>query len=87
MEDIVYCLRDRYMSLTDDPLISGMFDALTWNVKVWPVDKTNRWIGFIQGVLYSKGLIEIDVERGFTRPLFHRYYKENMIDVPESVKV
>ena len=35
-------------------------------------DKLSRWVGFIQGVLYSENLIDIEEERNFSRP----YYKE-----------
>ena len=34
-------------------------------------DKANRWLGFVQGVLTVGGLIDVEVERDYTRPLFH----------------
>ena len=76
--------------LGDDPdskRLQDMLDTLRENVDDWPIDKTNRWIGFIQGVLWSKGLIDIDEERDFTRPLFHKYYKQTGVNIPESVDV
>jgi hypothetical protein len=39
-------------------------------------DKSNRWLGFIQGVLACAGLIDIEVERDYTRPLFHALHGE-----------
>lgn len=34
-------------------------------------DKANRWLGFVQGVLTAAGLLDVEVERDHTRPLFH----------------
>ena len=33
--------------------------------------KANRWLGFVQGILIAGGLTTVQVERDFTRPLFH----------------
>lgn len=34
-------------------------------------DKANRWLGFVQGVLICAGIVDIEDERDYTRPLFH----------------
>lgn len=34
-------------------------------------DKANRWLGFVQGVMISGGVLTIEAERDYTRPLFH----------------
>ena len=34
-------------------------------------DKANRWLGFVQGVLIAGGVLTIEGERDFTRPIFH----------------
>lgn len=39
-----------------------------------PIDKTNRWLGFIHGCLGMRGLIDIDEEREFSRPFLHAAY-------------
>lgn len=39
-----------------------------------PLDKLNRWLGFVQGCLAMRGLIDVDVEREVSRPLFHAAY-------------
>jgi hypothetical protein len=39
-----------------------------------PIDKPNRWLGFIQGCLAMRGLIDVDQERNVSRPLFHAAY-------------
>ncbi|AMO44266.1 hypothetical protein vBRpoSV10_213 [Ruegeria phage vB_RpoS-V10] len=65
---------------------------LTWMCEVimnhhdlWPADKVGRWIGFVQGVLAAQGLIDINVERDFSRPLFHREYARMGIDAPDTI--
>ncbi len=35
-----------------------------------PLNKLNRWLGYIQGVLISNGLTTVEIERDWTRPLF-----------------
>lgn len=57
--------------------------ALT-HVNVWPVDKTSRWIGFIQGVLAVRGYLDVDEERNRTRPLFHKAYEEIGLAIPKT---
>lgn len=34
------------------------------------MDKANRWLGFIQGVLVMRGYTTVREERDFTRPFF-----------------
>ena len=41
------------------------------HLDVFTEDKANRWLGFVQGVLTVAGLIQVDTERDYTRPLFH----------------
>jgi len=41
----------------------------------WTIDKYNRWLGFVQGVLASKGVIDVNEERDITREWFRG--KEN----------
>lgn len=42
---------------------SGIIDEL-------PLQKLNRWLGYIQGVLITFDLTTVEAERDFTRPLF-----------------
>lgn len=44
------------------------------NLDKYPTDKMHRWLGFIQGVLCVIGLISVDEERDFSRPLLHSYH-------------
>ena len=41
------------------------------------VDKQSRWLGFLQGVLFSMGLITIQEEREFSRQLFQEIYRDH----------
>ncbi|AXH72424.1 MAG: hypothetical protein [Caudoviricetes sp.] len=47
-------------------------------------DKISRWLGFIQGVIVMKGYTTVNTERDFSRPMFHRVYKENGISIPKN---
>lgn len=51
-------------------LVSLCNEAIA-NGKDYPFDKMNRWLGFTQGVLAATGLIDVDAEREYTRPLLH----------------
>lgn len=63
----------------DDPLKEHprlSLDNLAWMCRTaletpMPDDKASRWLGFIQGCLAMRGLIDVDEERDLTRPLFH----------------
>lgn len=33
--------------------------------------KANRWLGYVQGVLYMSGVIDVDTERNETRDIFN----------------
>lgn len=40
----------------------------------YPIDKAARWLGYIQGVLAVKKMIDVTEERDFSRPLFQGAY-------------
>ena len=76
-------------SSSEDSLIG--YDNLAWmcrtaleNIDSFPVDKLNRWLGFVQGVLCMKGLITVEGERDYSRPLFHEAYQTEGLEVPAS---
>ena len=35
-----------------------------------PLNKLNRWLGYVQGVLIERGFTDVETERNWTRPLF-----------------
>jgi hypothetical protein len=43
-----------------------------------PIPKLCRWLGYIQGVLISKGMTTVEAERDWTRPYFRP------LDFPEA---
>ena len=68
------------------------FTNLVWmkqhcidEIETLPIDKINRWIGFIQGALAAQGMLDVTKERDRTRPFFHEAYNELEIDIPESL--
>lgn len=67
--------------------LSSMANAMEENAYDWPHDKTGRWLGFIQGLLFAHGLLDVNAERDRTRPLFHRAYQEAGLRVPGSIDV
>lgn len=71
----------------DRQRLAAMIALMKSEGMAWPVDKLNRWFGFIQGVLFTVGLIDILEERDRTRPLFHAAYKLEGTPLPESVDV
>lgn len=52
------------------------------SVHTLPIDKTSRWLGFVQGCLAMRGLSSVDTERDVSRPLFHEAYKNEGIEIP-----
>lgn len=50
-------------------------------------DKQSRWLGFVQGVLATHGIISIVEERDFSRPLFHAAYDLMGLKRPETIEV
>lgn len=45
------------------------------------IDKGNRWIGYIQGILIAHDITTIQIERDYTRELFQKYYKDFNMDI------
>ena len=56
-------------------LISLCEEAIT-HMSHYPFDKLNRWLGFVQGVLAVTGVIDVDEEREFSRPLLHAFHEQ-----------
>lgn len=50
-----------------------------------PIDKLSRWLGFLQGVLHSQGITSSDIERDFSRPLFHEAYRNEGVEIPPTL--
>lgn len=61
-----------------------MMEQCQKGIDTLPVDKISRWIGFVQGVLASRNVIDVNAERDRTRPFFHEAYAEMGVAIPES---
>lgn len=49
----------------------NLCDEVIKNHQKYPFDKLCRWMGFVQGVLAAQGMISVQEERDFSRPLLH----------------
>lgn len=95
MKTLMSKLTERYKQLLSDETIQfedkdriiSMLQVIEEKSETLPSDKLNRWMGFIQGVLYRNNLISIDVERDVTRPWFHKFYRDTLQHVPKSIDV
>lgn len=56
------------------------------HIDEWPIDKSSRWLGCIQGVLAMKGIIDFASEREATRPLFHAAYASEGRHIPRTLE-
>ena len=52
----------------------------------YPIDKLSRWLGFVQGYIIFTNQSTIDIERDFSRSLFHKAYENENIKIPKSYK-
>lgn len=71
---------------------SADYDNLVWMLRTAmdrnnqvPVDKTGRWIGFIQCALIVRGVLDTKTERDSTRSLFHAAYAATGQDIPPTL--
>jgi hypothetical protein len=65
--------------------VNLMLTAIIVNGDEWPMDKSSRWLGFIQAKLVQHNIITLDEERKDTREIFHNIYREQGLDVPQSI--
>lgn len=74
--------------LPSEDKVNKMMEKVVENCETWPADKTGRWVGYVQCLLIEvEQCTTVDNEREFTRPMFHRMYTEQGIDIPESVQI
>lgn len=80
--EVVAGLRERLIAAASfgsgktgrDHLVWMCDKLLNTGVPYMPIDKSGRWIGFIQGVMAANGCLDVDAERDRTRPLYERAY-------------
>jgi hypothetical protein len=66
--------------------LAWMCDTAADRCRDWPLDKLSRWLGFVQGVLASRGTLSVEAERDFSRPLFHAAYAVDGEAAPETLQ-
>jgi hypothetical protein len=67
-----------------DNLLFLMENGVDRNLRV-PVDKTGRWIGFVQCALIIRRILDTKTERDQTRALFHAAYLATGQEIPETI--
>ena len=80
--EVVAGLRERLTAAASFGSGKTSRDHLVWmcdkllkdGVPYMPIDKSGRWIGFVQGVMAANGCLDVDAERDRTRPLYERAY-------------
>ncbi len=68
--------------MTDTQNLRWMCRTALENIDSFPIDKLSRWLGFVQGVLTMRGMITVNGERDFSRPLFHAAYGNEGTVIP-----
>lgn len=70
-----------------DEVLRTNYHHLRWMMQqvqdhcgVWPLDKLGRWVGFVHGVLASRGKLDVEAERVRTRPIFEQAYAEDGVE-------
>lgn len=87
-------LKDRYMEMSQLSVnldtkkrVPNMLNVLEQNIETWPHYKIGVWIGCIQTILVCDRLTSFEIERDFTRPLHHQFFKDIGAQVPKTIDV
>lgn len=79
--------------IRDLPLVEEAdYDNILWLMETAlgrnqmnPVDKTGRWIGFVQCALIVRRVLDTKTERDQTRALFHAAYAATNQEIPPTL--
>lgn len=74
----IKCRSGAVVALCNEAILNG---------KDYPFDKMNRWLGFTQGVLATAGVIDVDTEREYTRPLLHQLHAQPVLSYPRAPRL
>lgn len=93
MTDLRALILDNREKILDMPLVEeANYDNILWLMEtglehndVYPVDKTGRWIGFVQCALIVRRILDTKTERDQTRALFHAAYVATGQDIPPTL--
>lgn len=80
-------------AIRDMPLVEeSNYDNILWLMETAiernqlnPVDKTGRWIGFVQCALIVRRILDTKTERDATRGVYHAAYKATGQDIPPTL--
>lgn len=70
---------------TDPEHLAWMLNTVVEQAWNWPVDKLGRWLGFVQGVLASRGELDVEDERKRSRDVYRTAYGSDGLKVPETL--
>jgi hypothetical protein len=93
MTDLRALIIDNEQAIRDMPLVEeANYENILWmmdtglrrNEEV-PVDKTGRWIGFVQCALIVRRVLDTKTERDQTRALFHAAYEATGQAIPPTL--
>ena len=62
--------KDPYAHVNQASMEHLYWMCVTAQERDMPIDKASRWLGFVQWCLVMRGLLDVDEERDYTRPLF-----------------
>jgi hypothetical protein len=80
-------LAERYvkmLGMNNDQHLRNMCLTIIDKVDGWPIDKSSRWMGYIQKGVIDLKLTSMERERNFSRPLFHQAYIDSGLIPPET---
>lgn len=64
--------------------LKWMLTQIEENAEEWPVDKTGRWLGYVQGILVSVDALDVTAERDRTRLIFRPAYERDGLRAPAT---
>ena len=85
-------IKKRYSTLDENckieiDKINEMLNVLETNLKVFPDDKTSRWLGYIQAKIIDCGITTVNAERNFSRKYFHNAYQKMFGKIPKTITI
>ena len=81
--EVHYAMINRYKNIIAEQTV---LDKVYWTqycntaLEITNTDKLSRWVGFLQGVLFSNGLITVAAERDYSRNLYKPVYESMGVD-------
>jgi len=89
IKEVSMKLVNRYIKMIGqkDQHLRNMCLTLVNKMEEWPIDKSSRWLGFIQCGVINLKLTTVKNERDFSRPLFHKAYTNENTVIPQVMDV